>query len=61
MTKTHTLNKDGSLTIVTDNGDGTGSQTDIEAAQIAAFRRDPDFDAALPDDIRAKLDAPPAE
>lgn len=60
--KTYTLNNDGSLTIRKDNGLDENetpmfSQTDIAADQIHAFRRDPEFAADLPADIRAALDA----
>lgn len=61
--KTYTLDADGSLVILDDfDGatDGTGapmqSRLSIRPEQIAAHRRDVEFDAALPDEIRAQLD-----
>jgi len=50
--KTFDLTADGCLSVK----DEEGSSWEIQPHQIAAFRRDPAFEAALPEEIRGKLD-----
>jgi hypothetical protein len=63
MKKNYNLTADGSLIVVEsfqqkDLSGGpveTYTRTEIAADQIPKFRRDPDFDAALPPEIKAAL------
>lgn len=64
--KTIAKNPDGSITVTQDNGtrkDENGidvpqiSRWEIQAHQIMAHARDPEFYAALPADLRAQVDA----
>lgn len=64
--KNFSLTPQGTLVVVESTGiDGDGMPTsrqwEVDAEQIAKLRRDPDFDAAIPADIRATLDALKAE
>jgi hypothetical protein len=67
MKLTHTLEADGTLVIiedaekVNDRGEPQTSCRRIMPWQVAAHRRDPALEAALPANIKAALDAPPVK